>query len=55
MIRFPNSELTDWQAIEEVNSVLEQYYRGQIKAVQAINWVATITGANQTKHREARP
>ena len=45
--------LSDWQAMESVNAVLEQYFRTQITSTEALNQIAHISGANKISHEFA--
>jgi hypothetical protein len=46
-------QLSDWQAMESVNAVLEQYFRTQITSTEALNQIAHISGANKISHETA--
>jgi hypothetical protein len=40
--------------MDAVNGVLEQYFRGQLSAVDALNQIGYISGANMMRHQEAK-
>lgn len=47
--------MNDHAAMEAINEVLEQFYRGNLSADEALTKVAYITGQNSISHQEARP
>lgn len=47
--------MNDWEGMEAVNAVLEEYFRGQSPADNALAQIAQISGANKIEHQEARP
>ena len=42
--------LNDHDAMEAVDAVLEQYFRGRLNPYEALNQIAQITGANKIEH-----
>lgn len=47
--------MNDWEAMEAISAVLEQFYRGNLYPTDALMEIANITGQNSIAHEEARP
>lgn len=47
--------MNDWEAMEAVNAALEEYFRGQSPADNALAQIAQIAGENHIDHQEAKP
>ena len=47
--------MNDWEAMEAISGVLEQFYRGNLRTNEALMEIAKITGRNSISHQEARP
>lgn len=46
--------MTDHQAMESINAVLEDYYRGRISDRETLTRITRIAGANLIKHQESK-
>jgi hypothetical protein len=46
--------MSDYDAMEAIYAVLEQYYRTQLNSVDALNQIAAIAGANKISHVEQK-
>lgn len=46
--------MTDHDAMEAINAVLEDYYRGRITDHEALTRIAQIAGENHIKHQESK-
>lgn len=47
--------MNDWDAMEAIGDVLERFYRGNLRADEALTKIAYITGQNTIEHQEAKP
>lgn len=47
--------MNDYAAMEAINEILEQHYRGNLSPELAILDIAQIAGANKLAHQEAGP
>jgi hypothetical protein len=47
--------MNDFEAMEAINSILEQFYRGNLAVELAVLDIAKVAGANQTQHQQAGP
>lgn len=46
--------MNDFEAMEAVNEVLEQFYRGNLRPDEALTKIAYISGANSISHAEGK-
>jgi len=46
--------MNDHEAMEAVNAVLEQFYRGQLDSYQALTQIARVSGENTIDHQESK-
>lgn len=47
--------MNDFEALEAINSILEQFYRGNLAVELAVLDIAKVAGANQAAHQQAGP
>ena len=45
--------MNDYAAMEAINELLEQFYRGNLSAELAILDIAQVAGKNRIEHQEA--
>lgn len=46
--------MKDHEAMDAINKVLGQYFRGQLDPVDALNRIGYISGANMMDHEAAK-
>jgi hypothetical protein len=46
--------VNDHEAMDAINAVLEKYFRAELSAVDALNQIGYISGANMMRHQEAK-
>ncbi len=46
--------MNDRDAIDSINAVLEQYFRGRLNPYEALNQIAHVTGANKNEHEASK-
>lgn len=47
--------MNDYEAMEAINGILEQFYRGNLAVELAVLDIAKVAGANHTAHQQAGP
>ena len=47
--------MNDHDAIDVINTVLDQWFKGDMTAPAALTQISRITGENRISHEEARP
>lgn len=47
--------MNDHDAMEAINDVLERFFRGNLRADEALTKIAHISGQNIISHQEAKP
>lgn len=47
--------MNDHDAMEAINDVLERFFRGNLRADEALTKIAYIRGRNIISHQETRP
>lgn len=46
--------MNDHEAMDAINAILAQFFRAELSAVDALNRIGYISGANMMDHQEAK-
>ena len=46
--------MNDHDAIDAINQVLDEWFKGQLGEIRALSQIARISGMNKISHEEAR-
>ena len=46
--------MNDFEAIEAINAVLDEWFKGDLTAPRALTQIARITGMNKISHEESK-
>jgi hypothetical protein len=46
--------VNDYEAIEAINTVLDQWFKGDVAAFTALMQISRITGMNKISHEESQ-
>ena len=47
------ADMNDHDAIDAINQVLDEWFRGDVGSVTALNQIASISGMNKISHEES--